>query len=70
MFVQQHNTGNDHKIKKKFQSYKPAVSHGDTKKIIRIKRAGNKYLEDLAMLRMDSKPDDGGEEEEEETRRG
>jgi hypothetical protein len=49
----------DKKIRNRFESYKPAVSHGDTRKIIGIKRAGNRYLEELANLRMNSIPDDG-----------
>jgi hypothetical protein len=47
----------DSKMKKHFKNYKPAVSHGDTKKIIRIKRAGNRYLEGLTLQRETSQED-------------
>ena len=51
----------DVKMKRRFRDYKPAVSHGDVKKSINIKRAGERYLEGLKMMRENSVEDGGGD---------
>ena len=48
----------DLKTQNRFKNYKPAVSHGNTRKIIGIKRAGDRYLEGLIMLRETSQEDE------------
>ena len=54
-------SGADVKMKRRFRDYKPAVSHGDVKKSINIKRAGERYLEGLKMMRENSVEDGGGD---------
>ena len=44
-------------MKKQFAEYMPKVSTGDMRKVIQIKRAGNRLLEDLLRQREGSTPD-------------